>query len=176
MFCAKPCAGGWISGGTRHGPGLPKGMEPVGSQPRIRPPILSLTLEGSVLHLGDLTGVQQVKKDLAALWAGGLKWEGSEECVGVEWRQRREARKLRPHLFLKYFWALTRYLDFPDGSAVKNPSASAGHPGSIPGLGRALGEGPGNPLHYPCLDLWTEEPGGLQPLGLQRVRHDSVIK
>lgn len=103
MFCAKPCAGGWISGGTRHGPGLPKGMEPVGSQPRIRPPILSLTLEGSVLHLGDLTGVQQVKKDLAALWAGGLKWEGSEECVGVEWRQRREARKLRPHLFLKYF-------------------------------------------------------------------------
>ena len=24
--------------------------------------------------------------------------------------------------------------------------------------------------------LWTEEPGGLQPMGLQRVRHDSVIK
>ena len=59
---------------------------------------------------------------------------------------------------------------------VKNPSASAGDPGSIPGLGRALGEGPGNPLHYSCLDLWTEEPGGLQPMGLQRVRHDSVIK
>ena len=37
----------------------------------IRPPILSLTLEGSVLHLGDLAGVQQVKKDLAAFWAGG---------------------------------------------------------------------------------------------------------
>ena len=67
-------------------------------------------------------------------------------------------------------------MDFPDDSVVKNPSASAGDPGSLPGLGRALGEGPGNPLHYSCLDLWTEEPGGLQPMGLQRVRHDSVIK
>ena len=71
----------------------------------IRPPILSFTLEGSVLHLGDLAGVQQVKKDLAAFWAGGCmceraeKCEGSKEWVGVEWRQRYEARKLRPHLF-----------------------------------------------------------------------------
>ena len=37
------------------------------------------------------------------------------------------------------------------GSAVKNPPANAGHPGSIPGSGRSLGEGTGNPLQYSCL-------------------------
>ena len=37
-----------------------------------------------------------------------------------------------------------------DGSAVKNPSASAGDTGSIPGSGRSPGEGNGNPLQYSC--------------------------
>ena len=38
---------------------------------------------------------------------------------------------------------------------VKNPPANAGdirHTGSIPGLGRSLGEGNGNPLQYSCLE------------------------
>ena len=35
------------------------------------------------------------------------------------------------------------------------------------------GEGSGNPLQYPCLENpWTEEPGRLQSMGLQRVGHD----
>jgi len=35
------------------------------------------------------------------------------------------------------------------------------------------GEGNGNPFQYSCLENpWTEEPGGLQSMGLQRVRHD----
>ena len=33
----------------------------------------------------------------------------------------------------------------------KNPPASAGDAGSVPGLGRSSGEGNGNPLQYPCL-------------------------
>ena len=32
-------------------------------------------------------------------------------------------------------------LSFPGGSVVKNPPANAGDMGSIPGLGRSLGEG-----------------------------------
>ena len=33
------------------------------------------------------------------------------------------------------------------------------------------GEGNGNPLQYSCLEIpWTEEPVGLQAMGLQRVR------
>ena len=32
-------------------------------------------------------------------------------------------------------------MGFPGGSVVKNPPANAGDMGSIPGLGRSLGEG-----------------------------------
>ena len=52
---------------------------------------------------------------------------------------------------------------------VKNQPTS-GEAGSIPGLGRASGGGNGNPLQYSYLD--REEPGGLESVGLQRVRHD----
>ena len=40
---------------------------------------------------------------------------------------------------------------FPGGSTVKNPSASAGDAGLIPGLRRFLGEGNGNFLKYSYL-------------------------
>ena len=36
-------------------------------------------------------------------------------------------------------------------SVVKNPPANAGYTGSIPGSGRAPGEGNGNLLQYSCL-------------------------
>ena len=50
---------------------------------------------------------------------------------------------------------------------------NAGDLGSIPGLGRSPGEGNGNPLQCSCLRIpWTEDPGGLQPMGLHRVGHD----
>ena len=40
--------------------------------------------------------------------------------------------------------------------------------GLIPGLGRSPGGGHGNPLQYSCWEIpWTEEPGGLQSMGLQ---------
>ena len=58
---------------------------------------------------------------------------------------------------------------------VKNPPANAGDirdMGLIPGLGRSPGGGNGNPLQYSCLEKWTEEPGGLQSMGSQRVGHD----
>ena len=35
---------------------------------------------------------------------------------------------------------------------IKNPPANAGDSGLIPGLGRSLGEGTGNPLQYSCLE------------------------
>ena len=40
---------------------------------------------------------------------------------------------------------------FPGNSAVKNLSANAEEPCSIPGLGKSPGEGNGNPLQYSCL-------------------------
>ena len=41
---------------------------------------------------------------------------------------------------------------FPGGSEVKVFACKVGDPGSIPGLGRSLGEGNGNPPQYSCLE------------------------
>ena len=59
---------------------------------------------------------------------------------------------------------------------VKNLSHNAEDLGLIPELGRSPGGGDGNPLQYSGESLWTEEPGGLQSMGSQRVRHDSATK
>ena len=59
---------------------------------------------------------------------------------------------------------------------VKNPSANAGdirNTGSVLGQKDPLEEGMAT--HYSILAWripWTEEPGGLQSMGLQRVGHD----
>ena len=59
---------------------------------------------------------------------------------------------------------------------VKSPPGNAGDvrdAGLIPGLGRSPGEGNGNPLSILAWRIpWTEEPGGLQSMGLQRVGPD----
>jgi len=46
---------------------------------------------------------------------------------------------------------VTDVLDFPGGSAIKNPLANVGDMGSIPGLGRSPGKGNDNPFQYSCL-------------------------
>ena len=52
-------------------------------------------------------------------------------------------------------------------------AGDVGHQGSIPGSGRSPGEGHGSPFQCSCWEMtWREEPGGLQPMGLQRVGHD----
>ena len=59
---------------------------------------------------------------------------------------------------------------------VKNPSAKvvdAGDMGLINGLGRSPGGGNGSPVDIFVWKIpWTEGPGGLQPVGSQRVGHD----
>ena len=46
---------------------------------------------------------------------------------------------------------------------------------SIPRLGRSSAVGNGNPFQYSRWKIpWTEEPGGLQSMGLQRVRRDGA--
>ena len=55
-----------------------------------------------------------------------------------------------------------------------HPPASVGSAGWSPGLGRFPREGNGNPLGILEGRIpWTEEPGGLQLMGSQRVRHDN---
>jgi len=65
-------------------------------------------------------------------------------------------------------------LGFPGGSDGKESACSAGDLGLIPGLERSL-EG-SMATHSSILmtgeSPWIEEPGGLQPMELQRVGHD----
>ena len=58
---------------------------------------------------------------------------------------------------------------------VKNMAANAGdrrHTGSVPGSEDPLEEGTATHLSIlACRILWTDEPGGLQSIGSQRIRH-----
>ena len=61
----------------------------------------------------------------------------------------------------------------PGDSDGKGSVCNVGDQGSIPGLGRSPGEG--NGYHSSILAWgipWKEEPGRLQPMGSQRVRHN----
>ena len=64
-------------------------------------------------------------------------------------------------------------MGFPGGSDGEESACNAGDQGSIPGSGRFSGEGMAN---HSSILAWriprTEEPVGLQSVGLQRVRHD----
>ena len=58
-------------------------------------------------------------------------------------------------------------MGFPGGLVVKNPLANAGDVGLLSGLGRALGEGNGNPLQY----FWQATVHGVA-----RIEHDLATK
>ena len=65
----------------------------------------------------------------------------------------------------------------PGGSVGKESACNArdtGDTGLISGSGGFPGVGQGNPLQYSCLEEshGQAEPGGLQPIGSQRVEHD----
>ena len=56
---------------------------------------------------------------------------------------------------------------------VKNPPADSGDVGSIPGLGRSPEEEMATHSNILAWKIpWTEERGGLQSMGLERVGHD----
>ena len=62
---------------------------------------------------------------------------------------------------------------------VKNLPTNAGDVGYISGSGRAPEGGNGTPLQYSCLEnprQDREKPGGLQSMGLPRVRHNWETK
>ena len=64
---------------------------------------------------------------------------------------------------------------FPGGSDGKGSACSVGDLGLTPGLGRSPREGNSYSFQYSC--LWSpmdREPGRLQSVGSQRVRHDQA--
>ena len=69
------------------------------------------------------------------------------------------------------------FLGFPGGSDSKE-SAHCKRPGFDPWVGKIPWRRvwQPTPVFLPGESPWTEEPGGLQSMGLQRVRHDRVSK
>ena len=64
-------------------------------------------------------------------------------------------------------------MGFPDSSNGKESACNAEDLGLISGLERFPGGGHGNHLSIVAWRIpWTEETGGLQSIGSQRVRHD----
>ena len=62
---------------------------------------------------------------------------------------------------------------FPGGSEGNASACNAGDPGSIPGSGRSPGEGMATHSRTLAWKIpWTEEPGRLQSMRLQRVGHN----
>ena len=66
------------------------------------------------------------------------------------------------------------YWGFPGSSEGEESACNIGDLGSIPGSGRSPEEGNGNSSSLAWEIPWTEEPGGLQSLGSQRVGHNLV--
>ena len=72
-------------------------------------------------------------------------------------------------------------MGFPGGSDGKEFTWNVGDLDLVPELGRSPGGAGGGacqptPVFLPRESLWTEEPGGLQSLGSQRVGHDWATK
>ena len=80
-------------------------------------------------------------------------------------------------------------IGFPDSSVGKEYSCSAGDPSSIPGLGRATGEGLDYPLQYSWASLvaqlvknppamqetWVQSLGWEDPLEKGKAIHSSIL-
>ena len=65
-------------------------------------------------------------------------------------------------------------MGFPGSLAGEESTCSVADLGLIPGLGRSPGGRAWEltPVFLPGESAWTEEPGGLQSIGSQRVGHD----
>ena len=81
------------------------------------------------------------------------------------------------------------FIKLPDSSVGKESACNTGDPGSIPGLGRSLGEGIGCPLQYSWASLvaqvvknppamketWVRSLGWEDPLKKGKVTHSSIL-
>ena len=76
----------------------------------------------------------------------------------------------------KFYTKVKKPGGFPGGTVVKNPPASAGDArDAVRSLGQEDPLEKETAAHCSILAWgisWTEEPGGLQSMGSQRVRHD----
>ena len=95
-------------------------------------------------------------------------WRAVDHRITKSWTQLKRLSTASVYIVYDYSLSLFFTIWCSDG---KETACSAADLGLIPGPERSLGTGKGYPLQYSCLEIpWTEEPGGLHPVGSQRVR------
>ena len=73
------------------------------------------------------------------------------------------------HILSHVFLYVLFPVGFPGSSVAKNLPANSRDRGLIPGSGRSSEEGNGTHANILAWEIpWTEEPGGLQPMGSQK--------
>ena len=120
------------------------------------------------------------------LWSGFsfLRWlrepgKKQRKINGSVWEQLWETlwwqKRLGPGSLSEVWGLLKASSGLPWWLSGKESACNAGDLGLIPGSGRSPGEGMATHSSILAWRIpWTEEPGGLQSIGLQRVRHDWV--
>ena len=118
-----------------------------------------------------------VHKDITQDWIlnnkrrGTLVSDQDKSRISLQFNLRRSGIK---------FWTILcscLHMGFPCDLVVRNPPASGGDSGSIPGSGRSPGEGNGNPLQYSCLENPMDRGASWATVhGSQRVRHDRATE
>ena len=104
---------------------------------------------------------------IICVWRPGMLWFVGSQRVGHDWVTELNWTELN--------WTDGHRETSLVAQTVKAFAYNVGDPGSIPGLGRSPGEE--RETHSSILAWkipWTEEPGRLQSMGSQRVRHDWV--
>ena len=89
-------------------------------------------------------------------WSFSFNISPSNECSGlisfrIDWLDPLAVQGTLKSL-LQHHSSKASILWHSGGSDGKASACDAGDPGSIPGLGRSLGEGNGNPLQHSCLE------------------------
>ena len=162
--CSLQCKK-WIAGGQRR------------DQKKEKNPIKRLRQKSRLIkNLDDTLGWAQVSD---SSWKTGQEmlkgWNQDYPTRKTEWNHSICSSMDGPKIYHSKWSKLDKYhnVRFPGGSEVKVSTSNMGDLGLIPRLGRSPGGEFGSPLHIFAWRIpWTEEPGGLQTIGLQRVGHD----
>ena len=112
-----------------------------------------------------------------AIWPFQILWKQPRQAILLSLLLVQQKHVSSKHSEFQFRCMYTVTGGFPHSSVNKESACHAGHPGSIPGLGRFPGEGNGNPLQCSWLENLMDK-GAWQATvhGVTRVRHDLVTK
>ena len=111
----------------------------------------------SAFPAGTRNGCSPLQTHLCLRKTSCIPVRSSVEKNPSEWPGEESKGRGQTILTMILLWVYTcQLLDFPGSSDGKESACKAGDQGWIPGSGRPLGEGNGNPLQYSCLENFMD--------------------